>query len=80
MFNLIDVRGAPGNGCLTWQRRVHSLKRLRGGGPNRIGRDLRDLYEVPKELPPKLVSLVRKLDDRLLPGVNCQNDEDLFGG
>jgi hypothetical protein len=47
---------------------------------NRIGRDLRDLYEVPKELPPKLVSLVRKLDDRLLPGVNCQNDEDLFGG
>ena len=29
---------------------------------NRIGRDLRDLYEVPKELPSKLFVLVRKLD------------------
>jgi hypothetical protein len=49
---------------------------------NQIGRDLRERYEVPKELPPKLVSLVRKLDDRdwLLPGVNWQNDVDLFGG
>jgi hypothetical protein len=29
---------------------------------NQIGRDLRELYEVPKELPPKLPTLVRKLD------------------
>ena len=29
---------------------------------NRIGQDLRKLYEVPKELPPKLLKLVRKLD------------------
>ena len=26
-----------------------------------IGRKLRELYEVPKELPPKLLALVRKL-------------------
>ena len=29
---------------------------------NRIGRDLKELYEVPKELPPKLLTLVSKLD------------------
>jgi len=29
---------------------------------NQIGRDLRELYEVPKELPPKLLTLVGKLD------------------
>jgi hypothetical protein len=29
---------------------------------NKIGRDLRELYEVPKELPPKLLALVSKLD------------------
>jgi len=47
-----------------------------------LGRDLRERYEVPKELPPKLVSLVRKLDDRdwLLPSANGPNDVDLFGG
>jgi hypothetical protein len=47
-----------------------------------IGCDLRERYEVPKELPPELVSLVRKLDDRdwLLPGVNRRDDVDLFGG
>jgi hypothetical protein len=47
-----------------------------------IGRDLRECYEVPKELTPELVSLVRKLDDRdwLLPGVNRHDDVDLFGG
>ena len=47
-----------------------------------IGQDLRERYEVPKELPPKLLSLVRNLDDRdwLLPSVNGQNDVDLFGG
>jgi hypothetical protein len=27
-----------------------------------IGRDLRERYEVPQELPPKMVALVRKLD------------------
>jgi hypothetical protein len=29
---------------------------------NQIGRDLREFYEVSKELPPKLLELVRKLD------------------
>src|SRR6516165_1567896 len=29
----------------------------------RIGQDLREQYEVPKELPPKLLRLVRRLDD-----------------
>jgi hypothetical protein len=29
---------------------------------NKIGRDLRELYEVPKELPPKLLAVVTKLD------------------
>src|SRR5690349_16291946 len=28
---------------------------------NKIGRDLRELYEVPKALPPKLLELVREL-------------------
>ncbi len=28
---------------------------------NQIGRDLRELYEVPKELPPKLLALVSKV-------------------
>jgi hypothetical protein len=30
---------------------------------NQIGRDLRELYDVPKDLPPELLTLVRKLDD-----------------
>jgi hypothetical protein len=30
---------------------------------NQIGRELRERYEVSEELPPKLVTLVRKLDD-----------------
>jgi hypothetical protein len=30
---------------------------------NQIGRDLRERYDVPKELPPTLLTLVRKLDD-----------------
>jgi hypothetical protein len=29
---------------------------------NQIGRDLRKLHEVPKQLPPKLLTLVSKLD------------------
>jgi hypothetical protein len=28
-----------------------------------IGRDLREHYEVPRELPPNLLALVRKLGD-----------------
>jgi hypothetical protein len=46
-----------------------------------IGRDLRERYEV-QELPLKLRSLVRKLDDRdwLFPSVSRENDTDLFGG
>jgi hypothetical protein len=49
---------------------------------NQIGHDLRKLYEVRKELPPKLLSVVRRLDDRdwLLPSVNWQDDVDLFVG
>jgi hypothetical protein len=49
---------------------------------NQIGRDLIERYEVPKELPPKLLSLVRKLDDSdwLFPSVSRENDTDLFGG
>ena len=50
---------------------------------NRIGRGLRDLYEVPKELPPKMVWLVRKLDDDrdwLFASDTWQNDTDLLGG
>ena len=33
---------------------------------NQIGRDLRELYEVSKELPPKLLELVRKVEDNQL--------------
>jgi hypothetical protein len=49
---------------------------------NRIGKDLEELYEVPKELSPKLLALVRKLDgsDWLFPSVSRENDVDLFGG
>jgi len=48
----------------------------------RIGQGLREHYEVPKEVPPKLQTLVRKLDDRdwLLPSVIWSNDRDLLGG
>jgi hypothetical protein len=47
-----------------------------------IGRDLRELYEVPKELSPKLLRLVRKLDDSdwLFPNVSWQDDVDLLFG
>jgi hypothetical protein len=48
----------------------------------RIGQGLREHYEVPKELSPKLQTLVRKLDDRdwLVPSVSWSNDRDLLGG
>jgi hypothetical protein len=47
-----------------------------------IGWALRERYQVAKELPPKLLSLVRKLDDSdsLFPSVSWENDVDLFGG
>jgi hypothetical protein len=47
---------------------------------NRIGQDLRERYEVPKDLPPKLRALVRKLDDSdwLFPAVSWGNDRDFF--
>jgi hypothetical protein len=48
----------------------------------RIGQGLRERYQVPRELPPGLLTLVRKLDDRdwLLPSISWQNDADLFTG
>ncbi len=49
----------------------------------RIGQDLREQYEVPKALPPKMLRLVRKLDDDrdwLFPSVSWQDDVDFFGG
>jgi hypothetical protein len=48
-----------------------------------VGQSLRERYEVPKELPPKLAWLVRKLDDDrdwLFPSVSWQKDRDLFLG
>jgi len=49
---------------------------------NQIGRDLRERYDLPKELPPTLLTLVRKLDDSdwLFPSVSRENDVDLFVG
>jgi hypothetical protein len=48
----------------------------------RIGQDLREQYEVPKELPPKLLMLVMRLADRdvLFPNISWQSDADAFGG
>jgi hypothetical protein len=45
-----------------------------------IGQGLRERYEVPKDLPPKLLTLVSKLDDSdwLFPAVSWQNDRDFF--
>jgi hypothetical protein len=46
----------------------------------RIGQGLRERYEVPKDLPPKLLGLVRKLDDNdwLVAGVSWRNDADFL--
>jgi hypothetical protein len=46
----------------------------------RIGQGLRERYEVPAELPPKLLTLVSKLDDSdwLFPSISWQNDRDFF--
>jgi hypothetical protein len=48
----------------------------------RIGQGLRERYEVPKELPPKLQALARKIDDRdwLFPSVSWSNDRDFLEG
>jgi hypothetical protein len=48
----------------------------------RIGQGLRERYEVTAELPPQLLMLVRKLDDRdlLFPSVSGRKDVDLFLG
>ena len=45
-----------------------------------VGRDLRERYEVPKDLPPRLLTLVRKLDDSdwLFPSVSWRNDVDFL--
>jgi hypothetical protein len=47
-----------------------------------IGQGLRERYQVPKVLPPKLLTLVSKLDDRdwFLPNVSWGDDVDLLGG
>jgi len=47
-----------------------------------IGRDLRKCYDVPKDLTPELLTLVRKLDDDdcLFPNVSWQDNIDLLGG
>ena len=47
-----------------------------------VGWGLRERYGVPKDLPPELLTLVRKLDDSdwLFPSVSWENDVDLFGG
>ncbi len=46
----------------------------------RIGQGLREHYEVPPELPPKLQTLVRRLDDRdwLFSSGSWHKDVDLF--
>ncbi len=47
----------------------------------RIGQGLREQYEVPKELPPKMLWLVRKLDEpRLIlrEQLGCRSPADLL--
>jgi hypothetical protein len=47
-----------------------------------IGRDLRERYDVPKDLPPELLRLVRTLEDSdwLFPNVSWQDNVDLLFG
>jgi len=47
----------------------------------RIGQDLRERYQA-EELPPKLLALVRKLDDSdwLFPSITWDEDVDLLAG
>ena len=46
----------------------------------RIGQGLRERYEVPTELPPKLLALIGKLDDSdlLFPAFSWRNEVDFF--
>ena len=46
----------------------------------RIGQGLRERYEVPTELPPKLLALIGKLDDSdlLFPAFSWRNELDFF--
>jgi hypothetical protein len=61
---------------------AHSFYELTGGpsGSGLLG--LREHYEVPKELPPELLTLIRRLDDSdwLFPSVGYHNDADLLFG
>ena len=44
---------------------ARGLSQLPGGSPEtggRIGRGLRERYQAPEELPPSVLTLVRKLD------------------
>ena len=43
-----------------------------------IGQGLRERYEVPKELPPKLLALVRNLDESDWLFVSWRNDVDFL--
>jgi hypothetical protein len=54
--------------------------RTRGREDRRIGQGLRERYEVPTELPPKLLALIGKLDDSdlLFPAFSWRNDVDFF--
>ena len=45
----------------------------------RISQGLRERYQSPKDLPPKLLGLVRKLDDREFPSGSWSEDRDLMG-
>jgi hypothetical protein len=46
----------------------------------RIGQGLRVEYKLPTEFPPKLLALIRKLDDSdlLFPALSWRNDVDFF--
>jgi hypothetical protein len=46
----------------------------------RICQGLREGYEVPTELPPKLLALIAKLDDSdlLFPAFSWRNEVDFF--
>ena len=46
---------------------------------NQIGRDLRELYDVSKDLPPELLARIMKLDsDLLFPAFSWRNEVDLL--